>query len=139
MRNYNLFILTLEVTEHTPDTPTSNGQVPSANGGVPNSMSNGNPRANGAIPKSNSNVINGTANKKLTPNGRIGNGRSNVSPGNTLTRGGSVRSTTTIGSTQSTESTLQNSHIDSIQTEASKPDGLVVAMHRKMVSLFKSY
>ncbi|XP_067931745.1 ubiquitin carboxyl-terminal hydrolase 32-like isoform X2 [Watersipora subatra] len=50
----------------------------------------------------------------------------------TLTRPSQNGSTAIPTSNQSTANSLPGNNIDSIQSEATKPDGLVVAMHRKM-------
>lgn len=107
-----------------PETPLSN-KTPKMNGSAAKSK---NQLSNEPVKKSKSNNS-----KTLSPGNTLnGKSKTNNSPSSTMSRksAGSANN-----STSASVSSLMTSSIDSIQSEAAKPQGLVVAMHRKMVRL----
>lgn len=128
----------LEPAETTSE-PTANGSaLRNGSGALPNG--NGLPHMNGSIPNGKSPSNGNLPNKKQSSPAM--NGRpANQSFSNSLGRGSKANSM--ASSQSSSTSNLMNTSIDSLRTEASKPDGLVVAVHRKLVSfplaVFTSY
>lgn len=97
---------------------------------------NGDVKMNGSVV--NSELISDTETVTPSNTSKAGalNTRSSTSPASTLNRTTNEKQSTLSNGHPSTNN-LMTSGIDSLLSEADKPKGLVVAMHRKMVSYIK--
>ena len=133
-----VFFPVLEPTETTSEPNTNGSALRNGNGSLPNG--NGQVHMNGSIPNGKLPTNGLLPNKKQSSPAMNGRPANQSFTTNSLGRGGKAGSTQSVASSQSsTTSTLMNTSIDSLHTEASKPDGLVVAVHRKLVSHVQLY